>query len=175
MTADNCAVTASGILTIGTGATLALGGSDTTLVNTGGSFDNKGTLQVEGDETLTDLTNDTAEGAVVYTGAGTYSSGLIAGDGYYDLTFNGSGSWQQNTDITVNGDFTVTQGTFNCNGYDITGNAILVNGGTLNANDAATDIDVSSHVVVTAGTLSAPPALDDTSFMVGGNWEISGS
>jgi len=47
-------------LSIASGAVLYLSGQD--LTATGATFDNKGTLQLQGGETITNLTNDVAEG-----------------------------------------------------------------------------------------------------------------
>jgi filamentous hemagglutinin family protein len=82
-------------------------------------------------------------------------------------------------DIILIGDLTLSQGSLDTSngatGYDISvGGDLIMNGGNLDASDDDTDLAITGSVTVTTGTLSAPTALDDTSFTVGGNWEISG-
>jgi hypothetical protein len=144
-------ITVPGVLTINTGVTLDLGGSDTTVNNTGGSFDNKGTLQLEGDEVLTALTNDTGEGTVKYDGAGNYT-GLKAGNNYYNLTFNGTGTWVLNAALDTNEDLTITAGTLNANGKGITVGCNWSNTGTFTAGGGTVTLDTTDTATVSGST-----------------------
>ena len=100
------AVTVNGNLDIASG-TFDLAGTDLTL---GGSstFSNSGTLKLQGDETLTNFTNDTDSGTVQYAGSGT--TGLTAGNEYSGLTFS-AGTWDPNADLTIAGNFSAAAAT----------------------------------------------------------------
>jgi len=148
-------------LYIGANTTLDAGTTGTS-ITIGGAWSNYGTFNGQ-------------NGLVTLNGSGANKDIRMAAGSFNDLTINGSGSWREVTNITVNDDLTVTQGTFNCNAYDIAGKNISVNGGTLNANNANTDIDLSGNLSVTSGSLSAPPVSDDTSFTIAGNWNLSGT
>ena len=140
-----------GALTINTGVTLALGGGvSTKIINTGGSFVNYGTLQLQGDEIITNLIVDPVEGTVTYVGSGAYASGLVTGDLYYNLIFasTGSGSWTLANALTVNHDLTVTTGTLDVGASKtiaVTG-TLTINGGTITG--------ASNNVTITANTIS---------------------
>lgn len=89
---------------------------------TGATFTNAGTLILQGAETLTGFTNDTANsGTVQYVGTGTTSyTGLIAGNSYANLTINGSGrTWTLTAGLTVSGTLTRTVGTLVDGGFAI--------------------------------------------------------
>lgn len=73
-------------LTVNTGASLSLGGTGLTLRDSG-AFTNYGTVRIKGNETLTNVTNDTAHGTILIFGTGSYSS-LPTGSNYYNLTLN---------------------------------------------------------------------------------------
>ena len=93
-------------LTINSGATLDISGLNmtaTTLVN-------NGTLQLEGDETVTITNKDTNSGTITYDGSGTYND-LEYGDNYYNLTFNGTGTYTLDANLNVDGALTITDGT----------------------------------------------------------------
>jgi filamentous hemagglutinin family protein len=109
--------------------TLDLNGQN--LTATGASFSNTGTLRLKGNETLTDLTMDTDSGTVEYDGTSPYV-GLKAGNNYYNLTFNGSGSWALTTACDVNGNFYLDSGSFSHNGknLNVAGNFTLDAGTT---------------------------------------------
>ena len=93
-------------LTINSGAILDISGLNmtaTTLVN-------NGTLQLEGDETVTITNKDTNSGTITYDGSGTYND-LEYGDNYYNLTFNGTGTYTLDANLNVDGALTITDGT----------------------------------------------------------------
>jgi methionine-rich copper-binding protein CopC len=95
-----------GTLTIDSGATLDIEGNNfdaSTLVN-------NGTLQLQGGETVTITTKDTNSGTITYDGSGSYTD-LEYGDDYYNLNFNGSGTFTLDANLNVDGALTITDGT----------------------------------------------------------------
>ncbi|MFA6610703.1 MAG: hypothetical protein WCT15_07655, partial [Candidatus Omnitrophota bacterium] len=117
--ADNCTLTVPGILTVNSGVTLRLGGSNTTLNNTGGSVSNNGRIQLEGNEVLTGVTNlDINSGIVEYIGASgstTYTIRDFGTTDYFDLIINGilAETFNLNTTnaLTMAGSLTLSGGT----------------------------------------------------------------
>ncbi|MBF0217880.1 MAG: hypothetical protein HQL30_12935, partial [Candidatus Omnitrophica bacterium] len=99
------------------------------------------------------------------------------GSGFYDVTVNGAGGgWTAINNISIENSFMVTNGSLDMNTLDLDLNGnITVNGGTLDLSDLQCDVDIDGNVVVTSGTLKAPAIADDTSFLVGGSWEVSGT
>ncbi|MFC1548504.1 DUF2341 domain-containing protein [Candidatus Omnitrophota bacterium] len=97
------AIGINGTLSIQNGNTFDLNGFDITL----DTLDNNGTLTLQGGETALITSMDTDSGAVEYTGAGTYT-GLAAGDNYYDLIFSGTGVFNLDAALDVNGDMSIT-------------------------------------------------------------------
>jgi len=85
----------------------------------GTTFTNDATLRMQGAEALTNFSNDTDTGTIVYDGTGTYASGLIAGNTYNNLTFSGTGTWTLNAALDIDGDFTNSAGTLNADGQAI--------------------------------------------------------
>ncbi|MBU2102166.1 MAG: hypothetical protein KKF80_02100, partial [Candidatus Omnitrophica bacterium] len=133
------------------------------------------------------LTLTESAGAITWTkGSGTITLGNNPSDGTQtinfgdkiieDLIIDASGDIKQLSDGVTTDSLTVTAGTLDVNNQalSVTGN-LLVNGGTLDASGASSDLDINGNVQVISGTLSAPAAADDTSFTVGGNWEVSGA
>ncbi len=89
---------------------------------------------MQGGETLTGFTNDTAHsGTVIYNGTSTYAS-LIAGSSYANLQFNGSGgTWRPASNVTVSGTVQTTLGTYDPSNASVTTTVTgltTVNGGT---------------------------------------------
>lgn len=129
-------LTLTGNLTI-TAGTLNLNGNTLTLP-VSNTFSNTGTLQLQNTETLTNFTNDTDSGTVTYTGTSTYTS-FKAGNTYYNVTFNASGAtWSLPALLTVNGNLTITAGTLDHNGYNVTLAGNLSNSGTISNSSART-------------------------------------
>ncbi|MBF0217836.1 MAG: filamentous hemagglutinin N-terminal domain-containing protein, partial [Candidatus Omnitrophica bacterium] len=99
-------------------------------------------------------------------------------DEFYQVKFNGvNGGWTILADgLTVWSNLVVTNGTLDADTQDLyVGGDLIVNGGTLDLSDPACDVDIGGNVTVTSGTLKAPAVADDTSFLVGGSWEVSGT
>ncbi|MEE8131659.1 MAG: prepilin-type N-terminal cleavage/methylation domain-containing protein [Candidatus Paceibacterota bacterium] len=101
-------------LTIQSGGILDLADNNFTV---SGAFSNDGVLELYGNESVS-LINDTNSGTVRYTGSGTYTD-LAAGTSYFAIQFNGSGSWTLSSSITVNGDLTLSSGSFNSSSYNV--------------------------------------------------------
>ncbi|MCK5161774.1 MAG: DUF2341 domain-containing protein, partial [Candidatus Aureabacteria bacterium] len=78
--------------------------------------------------------------------------------------------------LPVANNLTQSDGTFDLTdgSLGVSGN-ILISGGTLDGSDTSCNLDIAGNVTLSAGILSAPAVLDDTSFIVAGNWEISGT
>ncbi|MFA7000565.1 MAG: hypothetical protein WC352_00260, partial [Candidatus Omnitrophota bacterium] len=160
------------------GAVLALGGSDTTLDLTSATFVNYGTLQLEGDESLTNFANDTANGGTVkYTGSGSYTAGLIGGDSYHHLIFasTGSGTWVLDNALDVNGNLTISAGTLDVktgSDYGITLDGNWLNAGMFEARGGMVNFSgtVSGKTITANGTNGA---FHDISFTgSGGAWTL---
>ncbi len=79
-------------------------------IGVGSTFSNTGTFRLQGGETVTNLTNDVDSGTVVYNGGASYT-GLIVGNTYSNLTFNGTGTWTLDAALDVDGNMTITNGT----------------------------------------------------------------
>lgn len=135
-----------GTLTISSGTTVDLNALNLTAA----TLDNPGTLLLEGGETVTITTFDSAEGTVTYDGAGTYTS-LAAGNNYYNLTLNGTGSWQHASTLDVNNNLTVTAGTLNSAGQNITLAGNWSNSGTFTSGSNTVTFDGSSAQTLTSG------------------------
>ena len=100
-------------LTIAGSATMDLSGQNLTV---GGTFNNDGTIYLQGGETVSGL-SDFDSGTTEYTGAAginNYPSPLAAGYDYYNLIFNDAtlnDTWNLDADLNVYGDLTVSGGT----------------------------------------------------------------
>jgi formylmethanofuran dehydrogenase subunit C len=118
------------------------------------SIGSPGTLKLEGGETLTYGSVSPESGStVLYSGSGTYTS-LAAGGAYDNLTFNGTGSWQQAATISINGNLTITQGTLNSNGKNITLAGDWSNSGTYTSGSNTVTLSGSSQSILGSNTLS---------------------
>ncbi|MDO8650420.1 MAG: hypothetical protein Q7K33_03905, partial [Candidatus Berkelbacteria bacterium] len=182
------AIDIDGTLTITSPSTVDINGLNLTAA----TLDNVGTFQLEGGETVTITTPETAEGTILYDGAGDYTTGLAyPGDAYYNLTFNGTGSWTLDATLDVNNTITLTAGTLDVSGsnYGITttswtdtgagafteGTGTVtfdVAGGTINSNETFENVTIN-HAGTT--TLGAALDLDDTLTISGGDLDVSGT
>lgn len=140
------AVTVAGNLTI-TAGTFDIDGQNLTVT---GTYSNADTLRLTGGETTFSVTNDTDSGTTVYDGTGTYSS-LKAGNSYYHVTFNGTGgSWTAAAATDVNGNFTITDGTFVAPSTQLyVGGAFTRSGGTFTHNSGTVQLDSTSNQTLT--------------------------
>lgn len=78
-----------------------------------------GALQLQGGETITLPTLNTGS-TVIYNGGGSYGS-LAVGNSYSNLTFsNATGSWTHTAPLNVGQNLTITAGTLNSTGQNIT-------------------------------------------------------
>jgi len=128
-------------LTLNTGAILDLNGYD---LSVSGAISNNGTIRLKGDENFSG-TMDSDSGTVEYYGTGTYLGGLVAGDDYYNLTFNGSGgSWELDTTLDVNNNLTIQVGTLHCNAFIITVGGNWSNSGTFDSASGAVRFDATT-------------------------------
>jgi hypothetical protein len=103
-------------------------------------------LQLQGGETVTAPTKTFSSGStVVYNGTGSYTTSLAAGNTYHHLTFNGSGGvWEPNGAVTVGGNLTVTAGTFDIDGQNLTVTGTFSNSGTLRLTGGETTVTLTN-------------------------------
>jgi len=153
-----------GNLTIDSGSTLTLNGKNLTVTT---AFSNLGNVILEGNETLT-LTMDSTHGTFTYVGDG---------DGTQDtktLTVNGSTTIAYNNLViddpnatAGNRDIFATNGTVTVNGN------LTVSTGTFNASSASTNLAVDGNVVITTpGVFDAPST---GSFTIAGSFTDTGT
>ena len=188
-------------LTINTGAILDISGVNLTL---GTAIDSVGTLKLDGSETVTQSMMDPNSGTVFYDGTGTYASGLVAGDAYYNLTINGTGgSWTLDAALDVNGLMTIVAGTLVANNLAInvaggwsqaagtftpgTATVTFDGAGTLTKTTGAfNDVTFSSGTVTLGGALDVDDDVTVTTgvldvsatnyaISVGGDWTDAGA
>jgi hypothetical protein len=109
LSTDDLNLAAASTLDISSGI-LDIAGNNLDL-GAGSSFSNTGTLRLQGGELVSNLSNDSDSGTVVYNGGGSYA-GLAAGDAYYNLVLdNGAGSWTLGNALDVDADLSITNGT----------------------------------------------------------------
>ena len=113
------------------------------LVERNAAVANSGTFQLDGNETLTNVSSlGNSTGTVMYVGNGTAGPLTIktfTGDDYYNLTINDTNTskatFQLGDSTVVDGAFTLTSGTFSQNANNtltVAGNFSLANGTTYN-------------------------------------------
>ena len=166
-----------------TQGTLDLAGFNLT-VDDALTVDAGGTIQLEGGETVTTATTTFNAGStVLYDGAGAYT-GLLMGDAYANLIFDGTGSWTLDNALDVDGNLTITSGTLDLAGFNLTvGNALTVDAdGTLQleggetVTTATTTLNAGSTVLYDgAGAytgLSVGDAYANLTFDGTGSWTL---
>lgn len=134
---------------------LDIAGQSLTVVT---NFVNNGTVRLQGGETIsTSGINDT-NGLVVYTGSGTYTD-LRLGDSYYNLEFDGTGTWTLDADLNAAG-LTLTAGTVNT-AYTVTlTGSYLQNGGTLTTSGGSGEsFTVPGSFTMNGGTFNSGSTL----------------
>ncbi|MFA6610609.1 MAG: DUF2341 domain-containing protein, partial [Candidatus Omnitrophota bacterium] len=90
---------------------------------------------------------------------------------FYNLTFNGTGGWDPQANITIAHDLSVQNGTFSVNGKTITVNGnFSKSNGTLNMTAANSTLDVNGNFTVTGGSVNMTTGIVN----VAGNVDISG-
>ena len=128
--------------------TLDLSGFNLTLTASGDvlTVASGATLQLQGDETVIASTVDLQSGStVVYNGAlGPYN---INNWNYQNLTFNGSGSWNQVSSMDINGDLTISSGTLNSVGQDINLAGNWTNNATYNSGANLVTLDGNGQII----------------------------
>lgn len=166
----------------GLGAHEAIGG---TLTITAGTFDIKGynftaatlsnadTFALKGGETTLTITNgwDVDSGTTEYNGTSTSYTGLKAGNSYYHLKLNGTGStWALTAALNVDGNLTITSGTLsagdgaetinlagnwtNNSGFTHASGTVILDGADQTIAGAATTFNNLTKNVTTARTLT---------------------
>lgn len=91
-----------------------------------------GTVRLQGGETVTrtTLTNDVGS-TVIYNGTGSYTTSLAMGNTYSNLTFDGvGGTWEPNGAVGCGMNLTITNGTFDIDGQNLTVDNFLYNNGS---------------------------------------------
>jgi autotransporter-associated beta strand protein len=170
-------------LTLQSGAILTLAGSNLTAT---GKFNNKGTMVLEGNETVSlAMGNDAMEGTWRFVGTGTSGMLNVPSFGsntiynYYNLTIAdtrgspGLSTFQLPPGISVGNILAISGGTVNA-GSAITvtvGGTLAVSGGTFNAGTST--IITAGNVVLSGGTFNAPSAAGH--FNISDNWSNTGA
>ena len=132
-----------------TQGTLDLNGFDLTVpdVLTVGA---NSTLQLEGDEIISATTTTLSPGStVLYDGAGSYT-GLLLGNAYTNLTFNGTGTWTLDNALDVDGNLTIASGTLDvdvANDYQINIAGDWSNSDTFNAHGGTVTFDGGDQAI----------------------------
>ncbi|MBX7147565.1 hypothetical protein K1X76_00645 [bacterium] len=131
-----------------TSGILSLNGSNLTVT---GTVSNDGTIRLQGGETVS-ATNDTNSGTVEYVGTSTYTE-LKFGDNYYNLTINGNGgAWGLDAVLDVNNNFSLTQGSLETNGNDITVGGNWSKSGTFTHENNTVIFDTAGTTSVISGS-----------------------
>jgi len=156
-------------LTINSGSTLTLSGFNLTVSPLGaGTFNNDGTLILEGDETLT-LTMDSTHGTFEYVGQNGGSSVN------HTLTINGSTALVYNN-LTINDTNSVpaNRDVFASNGAVTVNGNLAVSSGTLDTSNSNSSLAADGNLTITTpGIFKAPSA--GRTFTLTGNFANSGT
>ena len=129
-------------LTINSGSTFDINGQDLTAV----TLVNNGNLQLLGSETVNITTMDTDSGTVTYDGSG--ATGLAAGDNYFNLIFNQSGTSTLDANLDVNGSVSISSGTLDAStsNYNINVAGNWTNGDIFNSRSGTVTFDGTSTI-----------------------------
>ena len=167
-------------LTINSGSTFDINGQDLTAV----TLVNNGNFQLLGSETVNITTMDTDSGTVTYDGSG--ATGLAAGDNYYNLIFNQSGTSTLDTNLDVNGSVSISSGTLDASAsnYNINVGGDWTNNGSFISRSGLVTFDNNSDIFAGGTsaikdfnnvTLSGAVGSQSDNILIGGNFILSGS
>ncbi|MFH1022688.1 MAG: FN3 associated domain-containing protein, partial [Planctomycetota bacterium] len=147
-----------------TQGTLDLAGYNLT-VNDVLSVGASGTLKLQGGETITRGSLSLAAGStVIYNGGGNYT-GLLLGNAYSNVTFDGSGAWTLPSALAASGNLTLASGVLNAGGNTITlagnwtrsggtytpaGNTVILSGGNQTISGSTTFYNLTKEVTTPA-------------------------
>ena len=154
--------------------TLDISGNNLAVV---GSFSNDAVLRLQGNE-IVNLTMDTDSGTVEYDGSGAYPA-LAAANNYFNLIFNGPGSWAQSAALDVNSDLTVASGTFNSAGFNLNLAGNFSNSSTYTAGTNTVTLDGTAQTLsgdITFHHLDKTVVIADTlTFNAGDEFTVNGN
>ena len=167
-------------LTINNGSTLDINGQDLTAV----TLVNNGNLQLLGSETVNITTMDTDSGTVTYDGSG--ATGLAAGDNYFNLIFNQSGTSTLDANLDVNGSVSISSGTLDAStsNYNINVGGDWTNNGSFISRSGLVTFDNNSDIFAGGTsatkdfnnvTLSGAVGSQSDNILIGGNFILSGA
>ena len=167
-------------LTINNGSTLDINGQDLTAV----TLVNNGNLQLLGSETVNITTMDTDSGTVTYDGSG--ATGLAAGDNYFNLSFNQSGTSTLDANLDVNGSVSISSGTLDAStsNYNINVGGDWTNNGSFISRSGLVTFDNNSDIFAGGTsatkdfnnvTLSGAVGSQSDNILIGGNFILSGT
>ena len=167
-------------LTINNGSTFDINGQDLTAV----TLVNNGNLQLLGSETVNITTMDTDSGTVTYDGSG--ATGLAAGDNYFNLIFNQSGTSTLDANLDVNGSVSISSGTLDAStsNYNINVGGDWTNNGSFISRSGLVTFDNNSDIFAGGTsatkdfnnvTLSGAVGSQSDNILIGGNFILSGA
>ena len=167
-------------LTINNGSTFDINGQDLTAV----TLVNNGNLQLLGSETVNITTMDTDSGTVTYDGSG--ATGLAAGDNYFNLIFNQSGTSTLDANLDVNGSVSISSGTLDAStsNYNINVGGDWTNNGSFISRSGLVTFDNNSDIFAGGTsatkdfnnvTLSGAVGSQSDNILIGGNFILSGT
>ena len=174
-----------------------LNGQNWTMTKMGANFSNvNGTVELFGSETITGLTQDTANGTWIYVGNGSGSPTTYTIEHFVRIDYNNliidsttaSDTYQLGHSLSVHGTFTIDLGTFRRQPFvvTVTGLTTLVGGTYTTAGSAqnltggltvagglfngTTGSVTTSNVTLTGGTLAEPSG----GISLAGSWSVTG-
>ena len=167
-------------LTINSGSTFDINGQDLTAV----TLVNNGNFQLLGSETVNITTMDTDSGTVTYDGSG--ATGLAAGDNYFNLIFNQSGTSTLDANLDINGSVSISSGTLDASAsnYNINVGGDWTNNGSFISRSGLVTFDNNSDIFAGGTsaikdfnnvTLSGAVGSQSDNILIGGNFILSGS
>ena len=167
-------------LTINSGSTFDINGQDLTAV----TLVNNGNFQLLGSETVNITTMDTDSGTVTYDGSG--ATGLAAGDNYFNLIFNQSGTSTLDANLDINGSVSISSGSLDASAsnYNINVGGDWTNNGSFISRSGLVTFDNNSDIFAGGTsaikdfnnvTLSGAVGSQSDNILIGGNFILSGS